>query len=409
MTNAAIAIPAAEPLPDAERVRRALLATRDAVAAHCPGRGELADAIAHGLAGGQHVLTQGPPGTAKSYALLRFLAGIQGCAYFTYQLTSQSDVQDLVGPLSIAALRDRDAREHNTSGYLPTAVIAYLDEVGKGVGGTRNTMLSLLNERTWNGSTVPLWTVVGATNELPRDTDGSDAGAFLDRWLYFLPVNYVESDDDFFRMMRQTADRVSYTPPAALTHDDLKIAKSAIESVAIPDDLIRQIGSLRASLAQAGTVASDRRWVQSQLALRTAAWFAGDSVVDTEHFAVLRWVIGSTDEDRARVEGLLKSFANGLYIRCSEILDDALRAFADRAAHKGDAKAGQALWSRCKEAGREVQRLLGDPRKPETRSRSQSRAADKIRPRMRELLDAVATIEREAAGSFAQPDLSGWK
>lgn len=395
-----------EPLAEPERVRRALLQTRDAVARAFPGRSEFADAITHGLASREHVLTRGPRGTAKSAVLEAYLSGFSGVGYFALQFNAQTDVQDVVGPLSITALRDRDAREHNTAGYAPRAVVTYFDEVGKATGGTQNCLLSLLQERAWQGATCPLHSAFGATNEDVAD----ESGAFKDRWLFHVPVSYITDDAVFFDVLRGQADGVSYVPPVALTHADLVTALAAVRGVTVRDETLRAVLGVRATLLQAGTEHSDRRWVKAITALRAAAYLAGDNEVDTEHFAVLNWVLGTTDEERARVSGVLKGFANGLYLRVTEVLDDALRAFAERGAdYARDPGRVKAVWTRCKDAGREVQRLLGDPRKPGERTRSQARAADKVRPRMRELLDAVATIEREAASVVGQPDLSGWK
>jgi MoxR-like ATPase len=67
--------------------------------------------------------------------------------------------EELFGPLSLAAL-ERDEFLRNVSGYLPTATVAFLDEIFKANSTILNTLLTVLNERAfYNGTSrmpVPL-------------------------------------------------------------------------------------------------------------------------------------------------------------------------------------------------------------------------------------------------------------
>jgi MoxR-like ATPase len=74
--------------------------------------------------------------------------------------------------------------ETETAGMLPEAEVAFLDEVFLGSTAILNTLLALLNERTFRrGRTaidVPLRVCVGASNQLPDD---DVLAAFADRFL----------------------------------------------------------------------------------------------------------------------------------------------------------------------------------------------------------------------------------
>ena len=60
-------------------------------------------------------------------------------------------------------------------GYLPTAEVAFIDEIFKANSAILNALLTLLNERLFdNGSErfeVPLLCLVGASNELPESEE----------------------------------------------------------------------------------------------------------------------------------------------------------------------------------------------------------------------------------------------
>ncbi len=140
---------------------------------------------------GEHLLLVGPPGTAKSLVARRLGQAFVGTTYFERLLTRFTVPEELFGPLSIKAL-EQDRYVRQTAGYLPTASVAFIDEIFKANSAILNALLTLLNEREFDNGTkrekVPLIAVIAASNELP---EGAELDALYDRFLLRLHVGPV--------------------------------------------------------------------------------------------------------------------------------------------------------------------------------------------------------------------------
>ncbi|WP_369232434.1 AAA family ATPase [Streptomyces sp. R21] len=159
------------------------------------GRDEVVDLLGLAALCQEHILVIGPPGTAKTRLLDRFCQ-VLDTQPFSYLLTRFTEPAELFGPLNVELFQKQSIYEVNTEGMLPQARVAFLDEVFQGSSAILNTLLTLINERTFHtGRTVirtPLVTLVGSSNEIPADPV---LDAFSDRFLLRCNLDYVADDE----------------------------------------------------------------------------------------------------------------------------------------------------------------------------------------------------------------------
>ena len=147
---------------------------------------------------GAHTFLYGPPGTAKSLISRRIATAFELSTYFEYLMNRFSTPEEIFGPVSIKALK-QDQYIRKTEHYLPRADFAFLDEIWKASPAILNTLLTLVNEKTFkNGDAVqqvPLKVLISASNEIPEPNQGLDA--LYDRFILRLNVQPIADAHNF--------------------------------------------------------------------------------------------------------------------------------------------------------------------------------------------------------------------
>jgi MoxR-like ATPase len=196
---------------------------------------------------GEHILLVGPPGTAKSEIARRLRHAFKDASFFERLLTRFSVPEELFGPLSIKGL-ENDKYERQIEGYLPTAHVAFIDEIFKANSAILNALLTLLNERRFDQGSAqidtPLICAIGASNEYP---EGEELEALYDRFLLRYHVSPV-SDASFGALL--DLEQLPFQVEDQLKFSAEEIAKiqEGSHNVQIPDSIKKKLMELRTYL-----------------------------------------------------------------------------------------------------------------------------------------------------------------
>jgi len=270
----------------------------------------------------QHVLLLGPPGTAKS-ALAENLCRRTGGGYFRWLLSRTSAPEELLGPISLKAL-EQDSYLRVTTGKLPEARIAFLDEIFKANSAILNNMLSILNERLFfnNGTPtqVPLETVIGASNELPEDRE--ELGALWDRFMLRYEVGYVRDPRNFEKMLQ------GGTTAAVTVITEAELAQAQAEARLVDvTRVLALIPFLRQKMLEKGISVSDRRWKQSISLIQAHAWLNGRQQAQDDDLAILSHVLWQEPEQAIAIRQTVMALANPSIQEAQDLLDDAMEVW----------------------------------------------------------------------------------
>jgi MoxR-like ATPase len=267
------------------------------------------------------LLLVGPPGTAKSDLVLKFkdAIGVADEDYFEYMLTRFTEPSEIIGPIDINQLRDgRYIRREQ--GKLPTARLAFLDEIFKSNSAILNILLTIVNEKKFYQDGVPqpvkLRVLFAATNEIPEH---GELGALKDRFV--LKAESLSVQDEHFQelidagLKAETYRALGQKPwmedQASLAdllkanrYLNLLFARQAPDGKGdrqtfFPDDVFREYRRLIKTLVREDRLfVSDRKLVKLYKLLRVRAWLFSGGTVSRDDLRLLAY-LGETPQEMA--------------------------------------------------------------------------------------------------------------
>ena len=273
------------------------------------GRDEVIDLIALAVVAGEHLFLFGPPGTAKSLLVREFAASVR-CRYFEYLLTRFSEPNEIFGPVDLVKLRAGTVATV-TTGMLPEAEFAFLDELFNANSAILNNLLTVLNERVYRRGAethqLPLLSAFAASNHLPED----DAlQALFDRFLLRCKVDSLPRPQLPALLAAGWAierdGKLRDDAAGAPTADDLRdMARRAKDA-----DLTGVLETYADAVTKArdlGVALSDRRAVKVLKLVAGSAVMCGRTAANASDLWVLRYVW-----DRVEQIGPLGALVTGL-------------------------------------------------------------------------------------------------
>jgi MoxR-like ATPase len=253
----------------------------------------------------EHLLVIGEPGTAKSEAVRRVAAALGG-RYFEYLLGRFTEPSEIFGPIDLSKLQSGRV-ETLTSGMLPEAEIAFLDEVFLGSTAILNMLLAILNERRFQRGhsvqQVPLRLCVGASNALPED---GALAAFADRFLVRAFVAPVPDSELETLLQAGLSKRDAHTHRTSLRELDVLIRARRTVNIAPVQPLVAQAVRL---LRRIGIGLTDRRIVRSQSLIAAAAAISGRAVATDRDLWPLVYAVPTAEGQESAREALRGLFA----------------------------------------------------------------------------------------------------
>lgn len=247
-------------------------------------REHVIDGLLASLLSKQNAFLLGKPGTGKSDLVRNICNGIKEANYFGYLLTPTTDPSEVFGPVAVTKLLN-DEYTRDVNGYLPSAHIGFLDELFRGSSAILNSLLTILNERTFNNGKdnihTPIQSIIAATNSWPEE---ESLQAFADRFLFRPTVENLRKPVSK-RQLDQWALGLESRPTVGvhLTLQDLTDLQEYANKIRVGDEFLDKFNSVWELLAQRNIFISDRRRVQILKFLKAWAVVQGDEELFAEH------------------------------------------------------------------------------------------------------------------------------
>jgi MoxR-like ATPase len=310
---------------EAEEIRKRLIRFRISLGRFFVAKQDLIDLMVIAAVAQEPLLLVGPPGTAKSDLVLKFkdALGLTEDDYFEYMLTRFTEPSEVIGPIDIDLLR-QGKYIRREQGKLPTARLAFLDEIFKSNSAILNILLTIINERKFYQDGVPqpvrLRVLYAATNEVPEQ---GELAALKDRFPLKVESRSVQ-DDHFAELidagMQGEVHKTLNQKPWCEGHATLEDVLKANRYLSLvfgqkhrlgrdeeqndrerffPADVFREFQRLIKTVAREDRIfISDRKLVKLYKLFRVRAWLLSGGTITRDELRLLAY-LGDTHQEMA--------------------------------------------------------------------------------------------------------------
>ena len=289
-------------------------------------RDELIKLMELAIVTGTNLLMLGPPGTAKSAITYELCGRIENANYFQWMLNKTSDPSEILGPFSVKEM-ENDKFMRITTGKLPEAHIAFMDEVFKSNAPTLNALLTIMNEHIFYNDgkpvEVPLISMFGASNEPPED---ESLDAMYDRFIFRMNVQYIHDAANKKRMHSNYVDNraglLNLVNKTTITLEEVQALQAAAKAVKVPKDIINKFIRLISDLDRQAVHISDRRQNECFKVMQGSAVLAGRNSVTLDDFKSLVYVLWEKEEHIPLIESSILKMVNPYDDRFKELKEN---------------------------------------------------------------------------------------
>ncbi len=229
-------------------------------------------------------------------------------------LNKTSDPSELLGPYSIKEM-ENDKFMRITTGKLPEAHIAFIDECFKANAPVLNILLPIMNEKIFYNdgkpNDIPLMTMIGASNEGPED---ESLNAFYDRFLFRINVHYVKDAANKKRMytnyINERRGIANLAGKTTITIEEIKALTEASKNIIVPKEIINKFVKFINDLDKQTIHVSDRRQNECLKILQASAVLHGRQQVGIDDFKALIYVLWDKEEQIPFIESTITKMIN---------------------------------------------------------------------------------------------------
>lgn len=307
---------------EAEDLRKRLNRFRTSLGRFFVRKQDLIDLMLVAAIAQEPLLLVGPPGTAKSDLVLKFkdAIGIRDDDYFEYMLTRFTEPSEIIGPIDISELK-AGAYIRRVDGKLPTAQLAFLDEIFKSNSAILNILLTIINEKKFYQDGVPtpvrLRVLFAATNEIPEQ---AELAALKDRFCLKAESRSV-AEHHFSELIdlglegevHKSLNQKPWVEGHASLEDILKANRYLMQTfgkkhragrneehndrqVFFPADVFDEFQRLVKTLVRDGIFISDRKLVKLYKLFRVRSWLFTGGTVTRDDLRLLAYLGESLQE-----------------------------------------------------------------------------------------------------------------